>query len=168
MKNIIANLKARGLKVKEVGGKVQVAANEEGSRVTAAKASSIGKTQSGKPVHHHSMNSHRRFNKQDHHDAANVHMEKGEKALRNRDLKTSRHHMKQATYHMDMVDKTSSEGVPFSKASVTAAASKPPSIKTMEKWMDTGIAKATDGCKVEPDGYCSHGKPSWLLVLGLI
>lgn len=45
---------------------------------------------------------------------------------------------------------------------------KPPSIKTMEKWLCDGIARATDGCKVEPDGTCPHGKQSWLLVLGYI
>ncbi len=48
------------------------------------------------------------------------------------------------------------------------ATTKQPSIKTMEKWMDNGIAKATDGCKVEPDGKCPHGKSSWLLVLGVM
>ncbi len=46
--------------------------------------------------------------------------------------------------------------------------SKPPSIKTMTKWMMSGVAKATDGCKVEPDGTCEHGKPSWLLKFGLV
>lgn len=46
--------------------------------------------------------------------------------------------------------------------------SKQPSVKTMERWMDSGIAKATDGCKVEPDGTCPHGCQSWLIVLGLI
>jgi len=45
---------------------------------------------------------------------------------------------------------------------------KEPSIKTLEKWVQDGIAKATDGCEVEPDGYCQHGKPSWLIELGLI
>ena len=45
---------------------------------------------------------------------------------------------------------------------------KPPSIRTMEKWMYDGVAKATDGCRVEPDGYCPHGKPSWLIQLGVI
>ena len=45
---------------------------------------------------------------------------------------------------------------------------KAPSVKTMERWMLNGIAKATDGCKVEPDGVCSHGKPSWIIKLGLI
>lgn len=45
---------------------------------------------------------------------------------------------------------------------------KKPSIATMERWMDTGIAKALDGCRVEPDGTCPHGSPSWMLVLGMI
>lgn len=48
------------------------------------------------------------------------------------------------------------------------AAKKTPSIATMERWMESGIAHATDGCRVEPDGTCEHGKPSWLLELGLI
>ena len=33
---------------------------------------------------------------------------------------------------------------------------------------DEGGCEATDGCWVEPDGSCEHGRPSWLLVLGLI
>lgn len=45
---------------------------------------------------------------------------------------------------------------------------KAPSIATMRRWMNDGIAKATDGCRVEPDGTCEHGKQSWLLRLGLI
>ena len=28
--------------------------------------------------------------------------------------------------------------------------------------------EATDGCRVEPDGICEHGQPSWLLHLGSI
>ena len=47
-------------------------------------------------------------------------------------------------------------------------AQKEPSIKTMWKWTCDGIAKATDGCKVEPDGHCPHGKPSWLIELGYL
>ena len=31
-----------------------------------------------------------------------------------------------------------------------------------------GLAEATDGCVIEPDGVCEHGHPSWLLELGLI
>lgn len=33
---------------------------------------------------------------------------------------------------------------------------------------EDGVGVTTDGCEVEPDGYCEHGKPSWLLKLGLI
>jgi hypothetical protein len=47
-------------------------------------------------------------------------------------------------------------------------AKRAPSIATMERWMDDGVARATDGCRVEPDGTCPHGAQSWLIVLGLI
>jgi hypothetical protein len=43
-----------------------------------------------------------------------------------------------------------------------------PSLEQLEEWMDEGGCEATDGCWVEPDGTCEHGKPSWLIVLGLI
>ena len=43
-----------------------------------------------------------------------------------------------------------------------------PSVQTMERWVFDGVARATDGCRVEPDGHCPHGHSSWLLVLGLI
>lgn len=45
---------------------------------------------------------------------------------------------------------------------------KPPSVKTLEKWVSNGVAKATDGCRVEPDGNCPHGCPSWFITLGFI
>jgi len=45
---------------------------------------------------------------------------------------------------------------------------KPPSIKTMERWMMDGVAKTPCGCRVEPDGSCPHGQDSWLIILGLI
>ena len=45
---------------------------------------------------------------------------------------------------------------------------KRPSIATLERWLSESGCEATDGCWVEPDGRCEHGKPSWLLVLGLI
>lgn len=51
---------------------------------------------------------------------------------------------------------------------ITPKATKAPSIATMERWMSDGIAHATDGCEVEPDGTCEHGKPSWLIVEGII
>ncbi len=46
------------------------------------------------------------------------------------------------------------------------ALGKRPSLATMERWISDGIAKATDSCRVEPDGHCEHGHSSWLLVLG--
>jgi len=45
---------------------------------------------------------------------------------------------------------------------------KVPSTATLARWSFDGVAKATDGCKVEPDGRCPHGAESWLLVLGMI
>ena len=47
-------------------------------------------------------------------------------------------------------------------------ANKRPTLPTMERWMDRGIAKSLDGCEVEPDGRCDHNMPSWLTVLGFI
>ena len=42
-----------------------------------------------------------------------------------------------------------------------------PSDREIEQMLwDT--AEAIDGCRVEPDGTCPHGAPSWLLQLGMI
>lgn len=55
------------------------------------------------------------------------------------------------------------------KASANAIVGKrAPSWETLNKWSADGIAKATDGCKVEPDGTCRHGHKSWLLIRRLI
>lgn len=43
-----------------------------------------------------------------------------------------------------------------------------PSFRQLEKWTFDSVCKATDGCRIEPDGVCQHGHPSWLLALGLI
>ncbi len=44
-----------------------------------------------------------------------------------------------------------------------------PSIEQIMEWeMYDGGCEATDGCWVEADGHCEHGKPSWLIELGLI
>ena len=43
-----------------------------------------------------------------------------------------------------------------------------PDTETLEEWMSDGGCEATDGCWVEPDGYCEHGCDSWLVKLGLI
>ncbi|MGW4720609.1 hypothetical protein [Nocardia sp. NPDC004260] len=45
---------------------------------------------------------------------------------------------------------------------------KKPSLGQLKQWVSNGIAEATDGCQVEPDGTCEHGRPSWLLELGYI
>ena len=45
---------------------------------------------------------------------------------------------------------------------------KPPTECTLQKWDNDGGCKALDGCWVEPDGECEHGKPSWLRALGYI
>lgn len=43
-----------------------------------------------------------------------------------------------------------------------------PTYRTLSRWLSEGVAKATDGCRVEPDGVCPHGCPSWLVELNLI
>lgn len=43
-----------------------------------------------------------------------------------------------------------------------------PDYETMCEWRDNGVCEAVDGCRVEPDGVCEHGMPSWLLALGVI
>jgi len=43
-----------------------------------------------------------------------------------------------------------------------------PSVEQLQEWMDEGVCETTDGCVVEPDGTCEHGKKSWALVMGLI
>ncbi|MBV9168838.1 MAG: hypothetical protein JOZ81_01980 [Chloroflexi bacterium] len=45
-----------------------------------------------------------------------------------------------------------------------------PSFEQLEEWITDSVCEATDGCEVEPDGWCScsPSHPSWLLRLGLI
>ena len=38
----------------------------------------------------------------------------------------------------------------------------------LEDAEETGMCEATDGCIVEIDGVCPHGKPSWAIVMGLV
>ncbi len=45
---------------------------------------------------------------------------------------------------------------------------KRPSDRALGHMVYDGIAKATDGCMVEPDGSCQHGHSSWLMALRLI
>jgi hypothetical protein len=46
----------------------------------------------------------------------------------------------------------------------------PPTIEQLMEWEWDGGCEAAcpEGCWVEPDGRCEHGKDSWLIVLGLI
>lgn len=43
-----------------------------------------------------------------------------------------------------------------------------PSFETVLHWSREGIAEATDGCTVEPDGDCPHSFPSWCKVFGIL
>lgn len=45
---------------------------------------------------------------------------------------------------------------------------KVPSLNTLEKWSNDGIARSIGGAKVEPDGVDSNGFPSWFIVMGII
>lgn len=40
-----------------------------------------------------------------------------------------------------------------------------PDLDQLEEWLCDGVAEATDGCLVEPDGVCPHGHPSWITKL---
>lgn len=44
----------------------------------------------------------------------------------------------------------------------------PPSLATMEKWSDDGIARTLMGERIEPDGTGKDGCPSWFLHYGVI
>lgn len=43
-----------------------------------------------------------------------------------------------------------------------------PDIYQLLRWEMEGGCEATDGCWVEPDGWCPHGHVSWLVYLGMI
>jgi len=45
---------------------------------------------------------------------------------------------------------------------------KSPSLASLERWVNDGIAQSVSGHRVEPDGYGPDNSPSWLLALGLI
>jgi len=79
--------------------------------------------------------------------------------------------MKQQVYSTERGYRRLKEGVDFEsyKAKYPSAIKvRKPGIRTMETWISNGIAKTPCGCKTEPDGYCSHNRPSWLIVLGYI
>ena len=43
-----------------------------------------------------------------------------------------------------------------------------PSMDRLESWLHDCGCESLDGCWVEPDGHCEHGRPSWLLAMGMI
>ena len=45
---------------------------------------------------------------------------------------------------------------------------KMPDLEQLEEWESDGLCETPDGCIVEPDGECSHGQPSWLIIAGVI
>jgi hypothetical protein len=55
-------------------------------------------------------------------------------------------------------------------AEASEAVLEPPDIVTLMEWEAEGGCEAVcpHRCWVEPDGTCPHGKPSWLIVMGLI
>lgn len=49
-----------------------------------------------------------------------------------------------------------------------AILAKVPSSRALIRQASVGVSKTPCGCRVEPDGECTHGRPSWLSILGLI
>jgi hypothetical protein len=45
---------------------------------------------------------------------------------------------------------------------------KPPALKTLEKWSESGYSRTPAGNKVEEDGHDADGFPSWHMILGLV
>ena len=43
-----------------------------------------------------------------------------------------------------------------------------PDMEQIEYWVFDSICEALDECPIEPDGYCEHNYPSWLIALNLI
>lgn len=43
-----------------------------------------------------------------------------------------------------------------------------PKFQTLERWIEDGVARAIDGCRVEIDGDCPHGYPAWTKYLGFV
>ena len=50
----------------------------------------------------------------------------------------------------------------------TGRVTRVPCEANLRRWEEEGVAEAQDGCRVEIDGYCPHGWPSWLIVAGLV
>lgn len=50
----------------------------------------------------------------------------------------------------------------------TTSAFRAPSIEELEEEYSDSVVQSVAGHRVEPDGWDSHGSPSWLLALGMI
>ena len=53
-------------------------------------------------------------------------------------------------------------------AYILRAGTKLPCDAKLERWISDCVCPALDGCRVETDGICQHGLPSWLMALGYI
>lgn len=78
-----------------------------------------------------------------------------------------------SSYRLRMVpakpsEDSGSQVEPGQKEEASETDPEPPDLETLKAWEAEGYCEATDGCRVEPDGTCTHGHPSWLLKLGLI
>lgn len=63
---------------------------------------------------------------------------------------------------------TTADGRRFISGRFETVGIKTPSLRTLEKYSDDGIAKSVFGARVEPDGWDANGAPSWLRALGMI
>lgn len=63
---------------------------------------------------------------------------------------------------------TAADGRRFASANFATIGLKMPSLATLERYSDNGIAKSVFGARVECDGWDADGAPSWMLVAGLI
>jgi hypothetical protein len=52
--------------------------------------------------------------------------------------------------------------------SVLKVSSRKPSLNALNGFIEDGSCPTTDGCRVECNGECEHGHPSWLKVLSMI
>lgn len=87
----------------------------------------------------------------------------GEKVTVAFDVKTKSGHKAASAYSA-----TASDGRRFISANFATIGLKMPSLATLERYSDDGIAKSVFGARVEPDGWDAQGSPSWLLVAGVI
>lgn len=79
--------------------------------------------------------------------------------------------MKTTVWSKERGAKILKEGVDFEAYRAkypSAIKCKHPTMASLKRWSNDAVCKCPDGCRVEPDGECEHGCPSWLIVLGFI